>query len=295
MTFPDYPHVPEGFLGLPRPFAEADVAVLPVPYEATVTYRGGTREGPAAIVEASRNLETWDEEMAMDLEELSICTLPALETDGRGPEAMVGRIEEAVGALMDGGPWPLVLGGEHTVTVGAVRAAAKRHGAITVLQIDAHGDLRSRWDDTEYSHACVMRRLREGGLPTVAVGIRSICREEAEYIEAERPPIFWAREIVGKQGWIERVVAALGEKVWLTIDLDGLDPSVLPGTGTPEPGGLSWYEACALLRAVIEGRRIVGADVVELAPMAGSSVSEVAAAKLICKVLAYRRAAIERG
>ncbi len=299
MTAPDWPTaLPENFGGLEEEFsdlARARAVVLPVPYDFTTTYRGGTREGPQAILAASRNMELWDEEVGA-VYRAGIHTLPALEPAAEGPAAMVERVERAVGWILDQGKLPAVLGGEHSITAGAVRAAAARVPGLSVLQIDAHGDMRDTYLGTPHSHACVMRRVREL-VPAASVGIRSIGEEEAEHLAAHPWPVWSVRQFRGLRGDWQPILDALTDRVFVTFDLDGLDPSLLPATGTPEPGGLEWYETVDLLRAVSERARIVGFDVVELAPLAGHVASDFLAARLVYRLigLALGPAATEAG
>jgi agmatinase len=277
---------PQNFGGLDAEFgdlAAARAVVLPVPYDLTTTYQGGTRAGPRAILAASRNMELWDEEVGPTYR-AGIHTLPELEPTAEGPGAMVARVEEAVEWILEQGKLPAVLGGEHSITAGAVRAAARRFASLSVLQIDAHADMRDTYLDTPHSHACVMRRVREV-VPAASVGIRSLSEEEAEYLERRPAPMWSVRQFRSLQGRWEPILSALTDEVFVTFDLDGLDPSVLPATGTPEPGGLDWYEAVDLLRAISERKAIVGFDVVELAPLPGQVASDFLAARLVYRLI----------
>jgi len=280
-----YTKEPYNFGGLtPVPWPRAKVAVLPVPYESTTTYGGGTSRGPAAIIEASRHMEFWDSELSRDFSRLGFATLPELEPDMSGPEATVARVRQAVEAMLKDKKWPLVLGGEHSITPGVVAAIKAKYRQVSVLQIDAHTDLREEYQGTKWSHACAMKRVHDLGVPTVAVGIRSTCEEEIAFIKkaglASR--IFPAPEVP-----IDKIVKLLGDQVYITVDIDGFDPSLVPGTGTPEPGGLTWYQVVALLRAVGKHKKIVGADIVELAPIANQPAGDFLAAKLAYKIIGY--------
>jgi len=278
--------LPHNFGGLEGEFAALTTAravVLPVPYDATTTYQGGTRLGPAAILAASRNMELWDEEVGA-VYRRGIHTLPELEPEASGPAAMVERVEQVVGWILDQGKLPAILGGEHSITAGAVRAALRRHRGLSVLQIDAHGDMRDRYLGTPHSHACVMRRVREL-VPATSVGIRSLSEEEAEYLASHPAPIWSVRQFRALGRNFGPILASLTDEVFVTFDLDGLDPSVLPATGTPEPGGLDWYEAVDLLRAVSGRARIVGFDVVELSPLPGHVASDFLAARLVYRLM----------
>lgn len=276
---------PFNFGGLtPVPWPKAKIAVLPVPYESTTTYGGGTSKGPAAIIEASRHLELWDSELSRDVSRLGIATLPELEPDMTGPEATVIRVREAVAGLLKDKKWPLMLGGEHSITPGAVAAVKAKYKNLSVLQIDAHTDLREEYQGTRWSHACAMRRVYELGVPAVAVGIRSNCEEEIAFIKKAKLSgrIFEAPEVP-----VEKIVKQLSDQVYITVDIDGFDPSLVPGTGTPEPGGLNWYQVVNLLKVVAQHKKIVGADIVELAPLANQPAGDFLATKLAYKIIGY--------
>ncbi len=279
----------QNFGGLPKEYSEyrkAAFVVLPVPYEGTLSYRGGAREGPHAIIRASMNMELYDEELKSSLFEKGIHTLPEIEPDFSSPEKMADRVYETVRGLVKDGKKVVVLGGEHSVSLGAVKALKEKFPKLSVLQIDAHSDLRGSWENTKFSHACVMKRITEL-CPAVQVGIRSVSEEEEEDIKKQGRRIFWAKDIAGKTDWIKRAVAQLTDDVYITVDLDGLDPSIMPATGTPEPGGLMWYETLNLLRNVCEKKNVVGFDVVELSPIPGNIAPDFLAARLAYKLIGY--------
>ncbi len=285
---------PENFLGLPEKLSRrntSDVLVLPIPYEQTTSYGGGTREGPRAILRASRNVELYDEEFDSEPAERGIHTLPAIEPDARGPEAMRERIARVVESVLREGQLLVALGGEHSITPGVVDGIAKRHRAFTVVQFDAHADLRESYQDSPMSHACAMRRVLETH-PVVSVGIRSLSSEEAEFARERRLPSIpasaFAEPGADLDAIAQRFVAMIAtDAVFITFDLDALDPSILPSTGTPEPGGLGWYPTLHLLRALARRKRIVGIDVVELAPIPGLPGPDFLAAKLTYKMIGY--------
>jgi agmatinase len=287
MDHPDWPTgLPPNFGGLEEEFSaleRAQAVVLPVPYDFSTTYQGGTRWGPRAILAASQNMELWDEELGATYR-AGIHTLPEVEPTALGPEAMATRVASAVDWILDGGRLPVVLGGEHSITAGAVRAVADRFPGLTVLQLDAHADMRERYLDSPFSHACVMRRVRER-VPAVSVGIRSYSEPEAEYLGRHPVPLWSPRAFRALAGGWGPILSALGDTVYVTFDLDALDPAALPATGTPEPGGLDWYEAVDLLRAVSGRSRIVGFDVVELAPIPGQVASDFLAARLTYRLI----------
>ena len=287
MTRPDWPSgLPENFGGLEPEHSALEssrAVILPVPYDFTTSYQGGTRLGPRAIIAASRNMELWDEEVGPVYRQ-GIHTLPEVEPTAEGPEAMVDRVDRAMSWILEREKLPVMLGGEHSITAGAVRAARRKFGRLSVLQIDAHGDMRDTYLDSPWSHACVMRRVREM-VPAASVGIRSVSEEEAGYLAAHPQPIWSVRQFRALGGRWESILDALTDEVFVTFDVDGLDPSILPGTGTPEPGGLDWYEAVDLLRAVADHKRIVGFDVVELSPQAGQVVSDFLVARLVYRMI----------
>ncbi|RLG18604.1 agmatinase [Candidatus Micrarchaeota archaeon] len=263
------------------PFEKCEVAVLPVPYDSTTSYKAGTREGPHAIIVASRNMESLDLELKKDISAVGICTLDELEPSTDSPEKTMNRVEEAVGSIIEAGKFPVMLGGEHSLTLGAVRALSKKHKKLSVLQIDAHADLREEYEGSKYNHACVMRRVREI-CPTVQVGIRSMCEEELEYVERKG-----VKGIYGLEYDYEKLLKGLTDEVYITVDLDGLDPSIMPAVGTPEPGGLLWKEVLELLRKVCENKKVVGFDVMELCPLPGNVAPDFIASKLTYKLIGY--------
>ncbi|MNS57952.1 N(1)-aminopropylagmatine ureohydrolase [compost metagenome] len=281
------------FLNLPPEDADiekAKVVVIPFPYEATTSYRGGTKEGPAAILTASAQVELYDDELDWNPYEVGVSTTATVWPTRESYEAALQQIGDVTTAALDKGLFPIVLGGEHAISLGPVRATLAKYPDLAVLQIDAHADLRQEYEETIYSHASAMARLVDLGCPLVQVGIRNISEAEMKWWREKKPStIFWARDYCRGKHSVEEVLDALGDRpVYLTIDLDGLDPSVIPGTGTPEPGGLSWYQALDLLRPLLERKNVVGCDILELSPIAGENVSEFAAAKLIYKIIGYK-------
>lgn len=281
------------FLNLPPEDSDiesAKVVVIPFPYEATTSYRGGTKEGPAAILTASAQVELYDDELDWNPYEVGVATTATVWPTRESYEAALQQIGDVTAAALDKGLFPIVLGGEHAISLGPVRATLEKYPDLAVLQIDAHADLRQEYEETIYSHASAMARLVDLGCPLVQVGIRNISEGEMKWWREKKPStIFWARDYCRGKHTVEEVLDALGDRpVYLTIDLDGLDPSVIPGTGTPEPGGLSWYQALDLLRPLLERKNVVGCDILELSPIAGENVSEFAAAKLIYKIIGYK-------
>jgi agmatinase len=268
-------------------FANARVVILPVPLDRTTSYVSGTRNGPHEILVASSHIELWDEETQTDVHSIGIYTLPEMEFPFAGMDEVVCEIRRVASELVNRDKFPLILGGEHSITPAVVGAVAEKHPGLSVLQIDAHADLRDSFMGTPHNHACAMRRTLDFA-PTTQVGIRSLSPEEAAAAPGLRTTIFYDYNMRADPRWIDRVVESLTDTVYITIDVDGLDPAIMPATGTPEPGGLSWYETLALLRAVIERRTVVGCDIVELSPMAGNVAPNFLCAKLIYKILSYR-------
>jgi len=276
-------------------YEAAQVVILPIPYEATTTYRHGCENGPDALLEASQQVEYYDEELEKETcREIGIYTHSAI-ADTRNRTVldleMLRVTQETVYKLLQDGKFVICLGGEHSITTGVVEAYRQflPSEPFTVIQIDAHGDLRFSYEGSIYNHACVMRRIVEMGLPTVQIGIRSISKEEADLIQEKHLTVFRAREIATQPDWMERAIASIPtQKVFLTIDLDGIDPTLIPGVGTPEPGGLNWYGLTAFLRSVFETHQVLGCDVMELAPLADSVVSQFTAAKLVYKLIGYQ-------
>ncbi len=294
------PHAPS-FTWLPeaqpaRPGrGPAPYAVLPVPYERTVSYGRGTARAPAAILAASRHIEGWDEETLRPLD-LPTETLPPPACRG-GDEQALDAIRRAARPVLRAGRFLMALGGEHTISAPLIEAAREAHPDLTVLHLDAHLDLRDAFQGSVRSHGSVMRRVLELGVPIVPVGIRSVCAEEYRLIRRRALPVFWARDLAGAPAarWVPAVLRRLGPTVYVTLDADGLDPALMPGTGTPEPGGLGWYAVLALLRRVCEARRVVAADLVEVIPTPGLPASEYTAARLAAKLMWYHRLAQRPG
>jgi agmatinase len=279
------------FLGLDPDcctYERSRVVVVRVPYDGTASYAAGARGGPAAIMAASTQVELYDVELGREVCGVGVCALPALAPSAAGPEEMIARVEQACATPLSDGKLVLALGGEHSIALGAARAAARRHGVLSILQIDAHLDLRDSYEGTRFSHACVARRLLEIG-SLVQVGVRTACPEELEAVAAHGLRPVWGHELarLAPEDLAARVLEQLGPTVYVTLDVDGIDPSVIPATGTPVPGGLGWYETLALLRAVGGQRRVVGCDICELAPIPGQVASDFAAALLAYKMIGY--------
>jgi agmatinase len=288
--------LPHSFLGLDEEagaFERARVVILPVPYEATTSFGAGTGAGPAAIVEASRYIELYDQELDAEPYELGVATLPSLSLTGAGPKEALHELRTAYDALLDAGPGKLViaLGGEHSISSAPILAWADRlqqqGRRLSVLQVDAHTDLRPEYEGSPFSHASIMARV-QNRVEIVAVGIRAVTAEEMQVVRrSENIHVFLADDIHEGDAWIDDVLARLGEDVYITFDVDGFDPALVPATGTPEPGGLQWYPVMKLLRRVFTERKVCGVDVVELAPIPGLAAPDFLVAKLIYKMIGY--------
>ena len=269
------------------PFESAKAVILPVPLESTTSYVPGTRNGPREILVASTHLELWDEETSTDIHPIGIYTLPEMELPFDDMSEMMAEIRRVTAAILEHDKFPVVLGGEHSITSPVVAAMAGKFPGLSVLQIDAHADLRDSYMGTRFNHACAMRRVLEHARAT-QVGIRSMSPEEATAVPTLPTRIFYDVNMRQDRNWIDRVVESLGERVYITIDVDGMDPAIMPATGTPEPGGLSWYELLSVLRAVISARHVVGCDIVELSPLPGMAAPNFLCAKLVYKILTYQ-------
>ena len=287
--------LPHNFLGLDETlsnFERARAVILPVPYEATTSYGAGTGAGPGAIIEASRYIELYDQELDEEPYEVGIATLPALELTGAGPEEAVRELREAYEKILDAGKdkFVVALGGEHSISSAPILAWSDRMNGkrLSVLQFDAHTDLRTEYEGSAYSHAAVMHRVHEN-VDLVAVGIRALTREERELARRSKNiHLFLADDIHTGDAWMDEVMDLLGENVYISFDVDGFDPSLVPSTGTPEPGGLQWYPVLKLLRRVFTERNVVSADIVELAPIPGLSAPDFLVAKLLYKMIGYK-------
>lgn len=264
------------------------VVIFPVSYEGTVSYGTGTGAGAMAIVNASRNMELYEEETDAEVYKIGIHTVEEF-APRETPELMMNALYERSKELVAEGKFLCMLGGEHSVSGPVIRAHAEKFHNLSVLQIDAHADLRDEYDGTPHSHASIMARVvKDMRIPAVQVGIRSISADEARSLDEDLPTkIFWAKDIVGKTDWIDDAVNSLTENVYLTIDIDGLDPSIVPTTGTPEPGGLGWYETLELIRKTAKTKNIVGMDLVEYSYVEGLDAPTFLCAKLVYKSLAY--------
>src|SRR3989344_1112022 len=265
-----------------RDSKRAKIAILPVPYDGTSTYGKGADKGPAALLLASYQLENYNIETKTEVHKHGIYVEKSV-TERRSPEKMAAAVEKSVASLLEQGKFVVLLGGEHSVTPGSVYAHAKRYADLTVLQLDAHTDMRDEYHGSKHNHACAMARVKQW--KPVQVGIRSLDIGEMKNIRLDR--VFFAKDIHDNDRWMDKAIAKLSKNVYLTIDLDVFDPAFFPSTGTPEPGGLDWYRVTRFLKKVAASRRVVGFDVVELLPRAVAPASDFLAAKLVHTLLSY--------
>jgi agmatinase len=265
----------------------ARVVVVPVPYDGTTSYRGGARDGPTAILDASRHLEDYDLELDRDISLVGIHTAPEISPDASGPEALIDQVRRAVLSVAERGKLAALLGGEHTIAIGAVKALAQVHSDLSVLCLDAHADLRDTYLGTAWGHASVNRRLHDI-CPIALAGVRSLSASERGFAKDVGLPLFyWGGPTTDLEDLLEEVLEALSSQVYVSIDLDVFDPSVMAAVGTPEPGGLGWREVTWLLKAVADRRQVVGFDVAELSPNEGPEACAYTAAKLAYKLMGY--------
>lgn len=262
-------------------YEKAEIAILPVPYDGTSTWIKGSDKGPEAIIEASGTLEMFDIPTGSDVSKKGIFTAEAV-TENKTPEDMAKAVEKSVTKLLKRSKFPVILGGEHSVSIGSFNAFASQYNQLTILQLDAHADLRPSYEGSEYNHACAMYKARKVA-PILQVGIRSMCEEERKYAAYGR--IFYRQTIREKPNWIDDLSRMLTKNIYLTIDLDVLDPSIMPSTGTPEPDGLLYNDVIELVKAVSKKSNIVGFDVVELCPNSINKAPDFLAAKLIYQIL----------
>jgi agmatinase len=287
--------LPHTFLGLDErasAFERAGAVILPVPYESTTSYGGGARSGPGAIIEASRYLELYDQEWDAEVgTAVGVHTLPAVELTRAGATPAMAELREVHDRVLEaaGDRFVIMLGGEHSVSSSAILSHAdRRRGRITVLQMDAHADLRDEYEGSPHSHASAMARVLDEA-DVVGVGLRAVSAEEIEVARSrEGITMIWADEMWQNDRWMDRALEALGPEVYLTFDVDYFDPTLVPSTGTPEPGGGDWYRTLRFLRRVFAERHVVGCDVVELAPTPGLHAPDFLVAKLVYKLLGYR-------
>lgn len=275
----------QSFAGLRPPYNElagARAVIVPVPYDNTTEWHSGSREGPRAIINTSQYLELYDLELDREIYRVGIHTLPELEIV-LDPEELTSRISHVINSIVSQSKLAIMLGGEHSLSLGPVKALKEHYNDVSVLQLDAHTDLRDTYQGTPYSHACISRRLTEY-CPVTQVGIRSLCKEEQDFIKKNSINTFFYQP----SGLpVQQILDTLSDTVYVTIDLDALDPSIMAAVATPEPGGLQWHETLDLLKTVASRKKIVGFDVVELCPAQGPDACVYTAAKLVYKLIGY--------
>ncbi len=265
-------------------YEESQIIIVPVPYDATSTYIRGADRGPAAILDASPALEFYDIETGYEAHKRGIHTLPPMEC-GDDPAGLAEEVYRTLSGLFAEKRFPVVIGGNHTVSIGAFRAASEAFAGLTILQLDAHSDLRPVYEGSHLNHACAAARAREYA-PLVQVGIRSMSAEELPFVDRER--IFYAHELWTDKSLYGKALDLLSGNVYITLDLDVFDPSVMPSTGTPEPGGPDYRELMFFLRDVMKSRNVIGFDVVELCPSETNKAPDFMAAKVIYQMLSYK-------
>lgn len=283
---------PRSFAGLhddAASFKRSKVAVLQAPYDKTATYVKGTRLGPAAIINASRYLELFDDELNQETFKIGIHTMDALPVEELPVEEMIEKVYSAESELLKANKFPVLLGGEHSVSIGAVKAFKEAYPNLSVLHLDAHYDMRNDYFGSRFNHGCVGRRISEI-CPLVQAGMRSLSKEEKDFLTSQpngRIKSINVYDILDMPRWKDTISNSLSENVYITIDLDIFDPSVMPSVGTPEPGGIGWYEILDLLKEITKDKKVVGFDVVELCPIKGQIGPDFLAAKLVYRLLGY--------
>jgi agmatinase len=277
------------FAGLEPPYSDlqkAKAVILPVPYDSTSEWRSGSRQGPQAIIDASEYLELYDLELDREIYKAGICTLPRVEPLLGSPQDMIDRVYQIARGLVQNGKFVVLLGGEHSISLGAVRAFKEAFPSLSVLQLDAHADLRNEYLGTKYGQACVMRRIFEV-CPICQVGVRSLSWEERQFSTEKQLSTLYMSDLASNSASIDRITESLSQDVYITIDVDVLDPSIMPAVGTPEPDGMSWRQILAIVESVTRHRHVVGFDVMEFCPAEGSSSCAYLLAKLAYKVIGY--------
>jgi len=275
------------FAGLTPPYSniqQARTIILPVPYDSTSEWRGGSRHGPQAIIDASQYLELYDLELDCEIYKVGICTLPDVEPLLSSPQDMIGRVYQVIQGLIEERKFVVLLGGEHSLSLGAVRAFKEAFPRLSVLQLDAHADLRDEYLGTKFSQACVMRRIFEL-CPISQVGVRSLSWEEKQFLTQNKLTPVYMSDLAVKKASIDQIVGSLSEDVYVTIDVDVLDPSIMPAVGTPEPDGMSWRQVLDIIEAVALHKHVVGFDLMEFCPGQGPGSCAFLLAKLAYKFI----------
>ncbi len=276
------------FLGYQADIEEAEFVIIPFPYEFTTTFGKGTGRGPLKVLEVSDYLETYEEETGEEPYLRGIHTYEPVIADEFKGEEDIEKVGEIYLPLIEKRKKIITIGGEHSISYPIIKAFIKYYGNIGVIHFDAHGDYRNTYEGSPYNHACVMRRVADTGVKIVSAGIRAISKEEIDFVRASNSiKLFFAHEIHSDQRWIQKSLEFLPEKVYITIDVDALDPSLIRATGTPEPGGFEWYSFLTILKKIFQAKEVIGVDVVEICPDPPYEVSTYTVAKLIYKIIAY--------
>lgn len=278
------------FANLPQDLSDyhkAKYVILSVPYDATTTFKTGTREGPLSIINSSLNLEEYDIETKKNINQLNVFTLPEVNPIISSPQDMIENLSILYEDLLNDQKFVFMLGGEHSLSISALKAIGKKTSDFSVIQLDAHADLRDTYQGSKFSHACTMRRIFEITPNIFQIGIRSMCEEEHCFALENNLPLLYAEEMTESKEWIEKIYLHTKKKVYLTIDLDALDPSIMPAVGNPASGGMLWYQLLSFLKNLIKEKDIIGVDLMELCPKEGHSASSVLAAQLVFKILMY--------
>lgn len=283
-------NIPDNFLGLEEKFTnykKSKVVIIQVPYEGTATYRKGTSLGPKAIIDASKQVEVYDEELDYCPCDIGINTLKPISVEGK-PEDVIDNVYKQTKKNIEDNKFIITLGGEHSITSGIVKAFKEKFNDLSVLQLDAHSDLRDSYEASKFNHACVIKRIFDLGIKFTQVGIRSISEEEKPFIKKNKIKMFFARDIYNNENWFKDVLDSLTDNVYITIDLDVFDPGIMPTVGTPEPGGLDWYKVINFLKEVFIKKNVLGCDVMELSPVKDNIAPDFLAARLVYKLIAYK-------
>lgn len=279
--------VPYNFGGLPAEYSSysnANIVILPVPFDKTTSWIKGADKGPRAIISASRNMELYDIETSSEVYTKGIYTADKIVA-GSSPK-MIKAVRKKADHFLGDGKFLVLLGGEHMVSLGSIEAHAKHFRNMSILHLDAHSDMRDSYEGDKFSHACIMARAKETTRNIVSVGIRSSDASELGNMDKSR--VFYASAINKSKDWIRKAAGKLSNNVYISVDLDVFDPSIMPSTGTPEPGGLGWYQVIDLLEYVVKRKNVVGFDVVELCPSKHNMAPDFLAAKLIYKLLSFK-------
>ena len=285
-------NITKNFLGLEEDyssFKKSKAVILQAPYDKTTTYIHGTQTGPAAIIDSSRYLERFDEELSQETFKIGLHTMEPLAVEGLEPEVLLEKVRASMADILKSNKFPILLGGEHSVSIGAVSALKDVYPNLSVLQLDAHYDMRDIYFGSKLNHGCAARRISEI-CPIVQVGMRSYSKEEKDFLSQQpngKVKSINVYDILDTPMWKDKATASLSEHVYITIDLDVFDPSTVPAVGTPEPGGLGWYEVTDFLKGVAKDKKIVGFDIVELCPIKGNITSDFLAAKLLYRLPGY--------